>query len=235
MNRLGFSSDEIEKVAELLSKQQELTVRSVFSHLAAADDLSKDQFTLSQIESFNRDAFRLAQHLPYPLRKHILNSKGITRFTEHQYDMVRLGIGLFCPTSAFEEDIKNVNTLKTTILQIHNVKSGEYVGYGANNILQNDTRIAVIPIGYADGLNRKLGNGRGEVVVRGKRAKIIGTICMDTTMIEITGIEHVTEGDEVVIFGHEMPLHEVAQRLDTIPYEVLTSVSSRVKRVYLKE
>ncbi|MBO7317903.1 MAG: alanine racemase, partial [Bacteroidales bacterium] len=167
--------------------------------------------------------------------RHVLNTAGITRFTEHQMDMVRLGIGLYGISPIETQQIlRPVSTLKTTILQIHEYEAGSTIGYGRNGLLTRTSRIAAIPIGYADGFDRHLGNGRGEVLVNGHRAPIVGNVCMDICMIDVTDIP-CNEGDRVEIFGEHLPVQEIAQKLDTIAYEVLTSISSRVKRVYYRE
>ena len=166
--------------------------------------------------------------------RHILNSAGIERFPEFQFDMVRLGIGHFGISSLSEVNLKQVCALKTIILQIKNVKAGETVGYSRKGIINTNKRIAVIPIGYADGFDRKLGNGVGEVLINGKRAKVIGSVCMDLCMVDVTDIE-AKEGDQVEIFGEHLTISEVAAWLKTISYEVLTSISRRVKRVYFQE
>jgi alanine racemase len=166
--------------------------------------------------------------------RHILNTSGIERFPEAQLDMVRLGIGLYGISSVDQSKLRNVSTLKSTILQIKRVNQGETVGYSRKGKPEKPSEIAIVPVGYADGLNRKLGNGKGYFIVRDKKAPVIGNICMDMTMIDITGID-AHEGDEVVIFGENNPITGMAQKLDTIPYEILTGVSERVKRVYFYE
>lgn len=166
--------------------------------------------------------------------KHILNSAGIERFAGYQMDMVRLGIGLYGVSASGQKGLRNVNTLKTTILQIQEVPAGDSIGYSRRSYVKRDSRIAIIPIGYADGLDRHLGNGAGQVLINGKRCPTIGNICMDTCMIDVTGIE-VNEGDTVIIFGDELPVSELSETLGTISYEILTSISPRVKRVYFRE
>ena len=167
--------------------------------------------------------------------RHILNTSGITRFTEEQMEAVRLGIGLYgISACGMDTDLRTVSTLKTTILQIKELDEDQTVGYSRRGVLTRRSRIAAIPIGYADGLNRHLGNRKGAVVVNGKRAPIVGNICMDVCMIDVTDID-CKEGDRVEIFGEQLPVTEVAEWLQTIPYEILTSVSSRVKRVYYRE
>ena len=174
--------------------------------------------------------------LPYPIMRHILNSAGIVRYPEAQFDMVRLGIGLYGVGAGEKEQqkLENVSSLKTTISQIRNLKKGETVGYNRRGVLQNDSVIATVAIGYADGFGRELGNGKGGMWVRGKYVPIIGDVCMDMCMIDITGI-NVEEGDEAIVFDNISGLLQMAKNMNTIPYEVLTSLSPRVKRIYVHE
>lgn len=234
MHRLGFLPEEMDELTDLLTAQTALKVRSVFSHLAGSDSEDHNDYTLRQIKRFTQCAERIESAVGYKVLHHILNTAGIFRFSEHQKDMVRLGIGLYGVSSCGEEGLRNVSTLKTTILQIKNIKAGETVGYGRKWTLTRDSRIGTIPIGYADGLDRHLSNGVGEVVVNGKRAKIVGNICMDITMIDLTDME-VQEGDTAIIFGEELTVQEIADKLETIPYEIITSIATRVKRVYYRE
>ena len=234
MHRLGFEPTDMPALIERLSKQQAVSVRSVFSHLAGADEARFDDFTHQQIDTFNTCAEQLKAALPNPLLKHILNSAGIERFSESQFDMVRLGIGHYGISALPGMILENVCTLKTVILQIKTVKAGESVGYSRKAMLKSDKQIAVIPIGYADGFDRRLGNGNGEVLVGGKRCKVVGNICMDLAMIDVTNTD-CSEGDEVIIFGDELTLTEIADKLGTISYEVLTGIARRVKRVYFQE
>lgn len=235
MHRLGFSENQIDELSGLLQSQIVLMARSVFTHLAGADDASHDDYTLQQAATFERCAEKIQNASKHKVMRHILNSAGITRFNKYQMDMVRLGIGLYgiSPIDA-NDGLHPVSTLKTTILQIHDFVAGDTIGYSRKCILSRPSRIAVIPIGYADGLNRRLGNGTGEVLVNGHRAPIVGNVCMDTCMIDVTDVP-CKEGDRVEIFGEHIPVQEIARRLDTISYEVLTSISSRVKRVYYRE
>jgi len=234
MHRLGFESQDMEQLLAKLKDQNQVKVRSVFSHLSGADDAKFDAFTKQQVSVFTSCADQLSGAFTHSIMRHILNSAGIERFPEYQFDMVRLGIGHYGISSMPEVNLKQVCALKTVILQIKNVKGGETVGYSRKGIITTDKRIAIIPIGYADGFDRKLGNGVGEVLINGKRAKVIGNVCMDLVMIDVTGIE-AAEGDVVEIFGDHLTISEVADWLKTIPYEVLTSVSRRVKRVYFQE
>lgn len=234
MHRLGFMPEEMDELTDLLTAQTALKVRSVFSHLAGSDSEAHNDYTLNQIDRFSNCANRIESAVGYKVLHHILNTAGIFRFPEHQKDMVRLGIGLYGVSSSGEEGLRNVSTLKTTILQIKNIKAGETIGYGRKWTLTKDSRIGTIPIGYADGLDRHLSNGVGEVVVNGKRAKIVGNICMDITMIDLTDVE-AQEGDTAIIFGEELSVSEIAEKLGTIPYEIITSVATRVKRIYYRE
>lgn len=235
MHRLGFTLTDIPRLASILAGSTTLLPRSVFSHLAASDDLALDGFTMQQINLFTQCAAELQKSIPVPIFRHILNTAGISRFTQYQYEGVRLGIGLYgVPPYPGETGLQCVSSLKSTILQIKELAPGETVGYGRRGKLTRPSRIAAVPIGYADGLDRHLGNHNGEMFVNGKRAPITGNICMDVTMIDVTGIE-CAEGDSVEIFGQNIKVEELASRLGTIPYEILTSVSTRVKRVYYHE
>ena len=227
MHRLGFTPDEIPELIERLKKQTAVIPRSVFSHLVGSDAEQFDSFTRRQIEAFER-AF------PHKILRHICNTAGIERYPGAQFDMVRLGIGLYGVDPFTNKIIHNVSTLKTTILQIHDVPKEETVGYSRKGHLERDSRIAAIPIGYADGLNRKLGNGNAYCLVNGQKAPYVGNICMDVCMIDVTDID-CKEGDKAVIFGDDLPVTVLAEILGTIPYEILTSVSNRVKRVYYQD
>ena len=234
MHRLGFEPQDMEQLLARLKGQTQVKVRSVFSHLSGSDDARFDAFTKQQMATFTACADQFSATFSHYIMRHILNSAGIERFPEYQFDMVRLGIGHYGVSSLPDANLKQVCALKTVILQIKNVKAGETVGYSRKGIVATDKRIAVIPIGYADGFDRKLGNGVGEVFVNGQRAKVIGNVCMDLIMIDITNVE-AKEGDQVEIFGDHLTISEVAGWLKTIPYEVLTSVSRRVKRIYFQE
>ncbi|MDR1610091.1 MAG: bifunctional UDP-N-acetylmuramoyl-tripeptide:D-alanyl-D-alanine ligase/alanine racemase [Candidatus Symbiothrix sp.] len=234
MNRLGFSANDIPSLVEKLDNQQGVTVKSVFSHLAGSDSPALDNFTQKQIKRFTEEASLLEKELEYPVLKHILNSAGIERFPDAQSDMVRLGIGLYGISSVDSKVLEPVATLKTRILQIRDVKKNETVGYSRNGILERDSRIACLPIGYADGLDRRLGNRFGQILVKGKKCPFIGNICMDICMADVTDTD-AEEGDEAIIFGKEITITDLANQLNTIPYEILTSISPRVKRVYFRE
>lgn len=234
MHRLGFEAGDIDRLIQKLQQQQQVKIRSVFTHLAGADEARFDSFTRLQIETFSKCADQLSSVFQHKILRHVLNSSGIERFPEYQFDMVRLGIGHYGISALPGVNLKQVCSLKTIILQIKNVRAGDTVGYSRKGIVNRDMRIAVLPIGYADGFDRKLGNGVGEVYVNGSRAKVIGNVCMDLIMIDISSIE-ANEGDVVEIFGDHIHISEVANQLNTITYEVLTSVSRRVKRVYFQE
>jgi len=236
MNRLGFSPDELNSVLDVI-KSDLFTVKSVFSHLAASEDPQHDAFTQQQAGIFHRMVKQLEQVITYPFLRHIDNTAGIARHPELQLDMVRLGIGLYGIDSANTHrlELKEVSTLIATIAQIKHLKAGETVSYGRRGVVSQDTLVATVRIGYADGYPRNLSNGIGKMWVKGKLAPVIGTVCMDMVMIDITGIPHVQEGDDVILFGRELPVEQVAHWAQTIPYEMLTGISQRVKRVYFEE
>ena len=236
MNRLGFEEDEIDSIIKVFKTNTNLDIASIFSHLAGADEAEHDAFTRHQKDSFLRMAGKIKDKLKISPLLHILNSPGIFRHKGMQLDMVRLGIGLYGvnPTSTNDSNLKPVATLKTIISQIKHVKSGNTVGYGRKGKTSQDTTVATIAIGYADGFSRAFSQGKGTVLINGRKAPVIGNVCMDMTMIDITGIE-AREGDEVTIFGGGLPIQEVAQKINTIPYEILTNTSERVKRVFFAE
>ncbi len=231
MHRLGFLPDEMPRLIERLQRQNAVIPRSVFSHFVGSDSTLFDGFTRRQIELFEQASSALQQAFPHKILRHICNTAGIERFPGAQFDMVRLGIGLYGINPIDNRIIHNVSTLKSTILQIHEVPADETVGYSRKGHLERTSRIAAIPIGYADGLNRRLGNGRCYCLVNGQRAPYVGNICMDVCMIDVTGID-CAEGDRVELFGDHLPVTVLSDVLETIPYEVLTSVSTRVKRIY---
>lgn len=234
MHRLGFLPEEIPHLIDRLHRQSAVIPRSVFSHLVGSDAERFDSFTRKQIETFEQASTALQEGFKHKILRHICNTAGIERYPGAQFDMVRLGIGLYGIDPFTNKVLHNISTLKTTILQIHDVPADETVGYSRKGTLQRDSRIAAIPIGYADGLNRHLGNGHGYCLVNGQKAPYVGNICMDVCMIDVTGID-CKEGDKVIIFGDALPVTTVAEWLDTIPYEILTSVSNRVKRVYYQD
>lgn len=234
MHRLGFCENDLENLTLLLTSQKGLRVVSVFSHLAASESWNFDDFTHEQIKNFKSISNKIEKGCGYSFMRHILNSAGIERFPDEQMDMVRLGISLYGVSASGQNGLRNVCTLKATILQIKDVPKGETIGYGRKGALDHNAKIAAIRIGYADGLSRQFGNGAGKVYVKGQLVPFIGNICMDLSMIDITGIE-AKEGDPVIIFGENPNLIDLANTINTIPYEILTSVSSRVKRIYYKE
>ncbi len=239
MHRLGFGEGEVEQLAEYLLGHPAIRVESVFSHLAASEDPGEDEFTRLQIERFRGMSDKLSTRLGYPVLRHILNSAGITRFPEAQFDMVRLGIGLYGVGSSPAEQthLRNVSTLKTVIIQVRSVRAGDTVGYNRRGKPGRDSLIATVPVGYADGLDRRLGNGKGVLYVNGIPAPIVGNVCMDLVMIDVTDVpgSGSLEGAEVIVFGDGHPVTEMAEAAGTIPYEVLTGISGRVKRVYFHE
>lgn len=234
MHRLGFDPEDMSHLVETLKAQTAVIPRSVFSHLAGSDNPVFDSFTRRQIEAFEKAAGELQAAFPHKILRHICNSAGIDRFPGAQFDMVRLGIGLYGINPEDNTIIHNVSSLYTTILQIKKVPKEETVGYSRKGILNRDSRIAAIPIGYADGLNRHLGNGHGYCIVNGQKAPYVGNICMDVCMIDVTDID-CKEGDRVEIFGDHLPISVLSDWLGTIPYEVLTGISNRVKRIYYQD
>ena len=233
MTRLGFHPEhDMDALIQRLSRQSAVLPRSVFSHFAGSDSIDFDEYTKRQFELFDAASKRLQEACAHKVLRHICNSAAIERFPEYHLDMVRLGLGLYGISPIDNRTLHNVATLKTTILQIRDVEAETTVGYSRRGTLQRPSRIAALPIGYADGLNRRLGNGRGYCLVNGQQAPYVGNICMDVCMIDVTDIP-CREGDAVEIFGDNLPVSQLAEWLDTIPYEVLTSVSERVKRVYV--
>jgi alanine racemase len=206
----------------------------VFSHFVGSDATEFDDFTRMQFERYDRASTKLQQAFTHKIIRHICNTAGIERFPEYHLDMVRLGLGLYGFDPFTNKMINNVSTLRTTILQIRNVPAGDTVGYSRRGVVKRPSRIAAIPIGYADGLNRHLGCGVGYCLVKGHKAPYVGNICMDVCMIDVTDIP-CEEGDEAIIFGHDLPVTVLSDLLGTIPYEILTSVSTRVKRVYYQD
>lgn len=244
MSRLGFALSEVDRLAKYLSSSQTLKVQSVFTHLSASEDPAQDAFTLQQFKLFVQHADTLQQNLEPLFMRHIANSAAIFRLPELQLDMVRLGIGMYGVDSSKQHQdlLQPVATLRTTIAQIRKVNAGESVGYNRGGIAKNDRLIATVRIGYADGYSRRFGNGVGKMWVQpvspgkpGLLVPVVGSICMDMTMIDVTGIDGLKEGDEVIVFGKELPLQQLANWAGTIPYELMTSVSQRVKRVYYEE
>ena len=237
MNRLGFAVGEIDKLAAYIKSTNSFRVQSVFSHLAASDNSSQDDFTLAQGQSFINACGQFESELGYGFIRHISNTAAIIRHPDLQLDMVRLGIGLYGIDSAAsgKVDLQTVAELKSTISQVKKIKANETVSYGRRGTTHKDAVIATVRIGYADGFPRRLGNGKGYMLVKGKPAQVIGDVCMDMTMIDITNIPGVEEGEDVIIFGNELPIQQIAQWAETIPYEIMTGISQRVKRVYFEE
>ena len=235
MHRLGFDPvHDMDRLIDRLKRQNALIPRSVFSHFVGSDSDSFDAFSAQQFALFDKGSRQLQQAFSHPILRHIDNSAGIEHFPERQLEMCRLGLGLYGINPRDNHVIHTVSTLKTTILQLRNVPAGETVGYSRKGVLTRDSVIAALPIGYADGLNRHLGNRRGYCLVHGMKAPYVGNICMDVCMIDVTGIP-CQEGDSVEIFGDQLPVTVLSDALDTIPYEVLTGVSNRVKRVYFQD
>ncbi|MES2881205.1 MAG: alanine racemase, partial [Bacteroidota bacterium] len=237
MNRLGFAVDDVQQLAEQLSNNSLLQVQSVFTHLAASDDAQQDDYTNRQATTFNKAISVLEKELPYIFLRHIANSAAAVRHPNLQMSMVRLGIGLY----GIEMDTKNllqlqpVATLRSTIAQIKRVDAGSSVSYNRSGVVHRPSIIATVRIGYADGYSRRFGNGVGKMLVNKKLVPVIGAVCMDMAMIDVTDIPNVQEGDEVIVFGEGLPIQEIAEWINTIPYEIMTSVSARVKRVYFSE
>lgn len=234
MARYGFAPDQIPQLIEQLQTIPNSRIVSVFSHLVGSDDSAFDTYTEQQISTFVQSSSLICSYYSYPIMRHILNSAGIERFSSHQFEMVRLGIGLYGVSAQHEQNCMHISTLKTFISEIRTMPAGTTVGYSRKGSLQRPSKIGVLPIGYADGLNRKLSNGVGTVIVNNTEVPIIGNICMDATMIDITDTD-AEIGDEVILFGKELPITRMAEKLDTIPYEIITSVSRRVKRLYYYE
>ena len=236
MHRLGFLKDDIDELLTRLKKNSNIIVKSVFSHLAGSDSEKFNDFTSLQINNFEEMSSKIIEAFPYKILRHILNSAGISRFTDYQYDMVRLGIGIYGVPPCDEDrgKLKNVVSLKTTIVQIKEYECGETVGYSRRGVINRKSKIGVVPIGYADGLKRQLGNGNACFYVNGKAAPIIGNICMDMCMIDLTDIE-CKENDTAILFDENHSIERIAEACDTIAYEILTSISQRVKRIYYHE
>ena len=237
MNRLGFSINDIERLGTVLLSGPSFKVQTVFSHLAGSEEKEQDGFTTQQAEKFEIAAKQLQGKLGYDFIRHIANSAAAIRHPQLQMDMVRLGIGLYGVDSAdtHQLNLQTVATLKSTVAQLKYLQPGESVSYNRKGMVNRDSVIATIRIGYADGYPRRLGNNIGKIWIKGKLAPIIGTVCMDMVMIDVTDIAGVKEGDDVIIFGRQLPVQQVSQWAGTIPYEIMTGVSQRVKRVYFEE
>lgn len=237
MHRLGFEETELDALIDILLLHKELKVASVFSHLSGSEEVELDAFTAKQAALFIKMAGHMKEQLGYDFAMHLCNSSGIVRHPELHFDMVRLGLGLygFDSSETISKQLKNVSRLKTIISQIKKVPVTETVGYNRKGILQRDTLIGTVCVGYADGIPRRLGNGIGRMFINGQAAPIVGNVCMDMCMLDITDIHNVQEGDTVIVFGEELPVTELAKWAGTIPYEILTGISQRVKRIYYEE
>ena len=235
LNRIGFWHTDVPLILSLLKTSNNVKVQSVFSHLAASDDIEEEAFTINQINDFAYIVKLIYKHLKYEPMIHILNTSGIINYPAAQFDMVRLGIGLYGFGNNKKETSKlqNVMTLKSIISQIIMIEPGETVGYNRAFVAKELTKIATIPIGHADGISRKLGNGKGSLLINNQKAPIIGNVCMDMIMVNITNID-CKEGDEVIIFNHQQNIEEIATICETIPYEIITAISQRVKRRLVK-
>lgn len=242
MHRLGFYQEDMPRLITRIQHQKAVRIISIFSHFAGSDEARFDSFTHEQAAYFMSCASQLQSSFNYPIIKHICNTAGIERFPEYHFDMCRLGIGLYGfsflspnnPNAQSPLHLSNVCTLKTTILSVKTIPANATIGYGRNTTLSEARQIAVIPIGYADGFDRRFSNHGGEVLVRGKRCPVVGNVCMDQTMIDVTGTD-AQPGDFAIIFGDQLPIIELANKLSTIPYEILTSISRRVQRLYFYE
>lgn len=236
MHRLGFDESTFEEMLTLLEKNKNIVVASIFSHLVASNDAEHDEFTKDQIKVFESFCSRFEESFGYRPLRHILNTGGILRMSQYQFEMVRLGIGIYgiSPLEGYRQSLANVATLKTVISQVKKIKSGDSIGYGRKDRAKTELTIATIAIGYADGYSRNFSGGVGKVMVNGKLASVVGNVCMDMTMIDVTDIE-AKEGDEVIIFGEKLPLTTIANSINTIPYEILASIGQRVRRVFIAE
>jgi alanine racemase len=234
MHRLGFLPGDVDVLAERIKDLDCIRIISVFSHLAASEDPELDEFTHKQVRLYLEAAAKISETVGYPFLRHILNTSGILRFPQYQYDMVRPGIGIYGAGRYNELNLKPAGRFITRISQIKRVEAGEPVGYGCTDLSDSGRTIAILPAGYADGLNRKLGNRNGSLYIRGTRVPIIGRVCMDMCMADITNVGAI-EGDEAEVFGPNIPIDEVALQCDTIPYEILTTIPARVKRVFFRE
>jgi Alr-MurF fusion protein len=236
MHRLGFMEEDFSALCDLLSQSKDqIEVKSIFSHLSSSEDPGDDEYTHQQAKKLNQYYDKLIQILGYKPKKHILNSSGIIRFPEYHFDLVRLGLGLYGidSTNAFGAQLEKVHTLKATVVQVKNIKASEYVGYNRKGKPKADGKLATINIGYADGLMRLAGNGKYTVRIHGIDYPIIGNVCMDLTIIDIGDNNTIKTGDEAIIFGKSKPVEILAQACQTIPYEVLSRISVRVKRLYI--
>lgn len=231
LNRLGFNPKDIDQIFKLSNTINSIKIASIFSHLAASEDKNERDFSLRQISTFKNIGSKLIKSIDPKPKLHMCNTSGIINYPEAHFDMVRLGIGLygFGNENSITNELKNVMTLKSVISQIHSVKKGESVGYNRSFIANVDLKSATIPIGHADGIHRKLGNSVGYVTINNKKAPIIGNVCMDMIMVDITSID-CNVGDEVIIFDNQKTLNDLALKTNTISYELITAISQRVNR-----
>jgi len=234
MHRLGFLPEDVANLAEIIKTEESIKIISVFSHLAASEDPALDHFSHHQAEIFLNAADQIHNALGYPFLRHILNSSGIARFPQYQFEMVRPGIGIYGIGNSGSLSFRITGCFKTRISQIKRVRAGEPVGYGCADVSDNERTIAIVPVGYADGLSRKLGNKIGNLFIKGVRVPIIGNVCMDMCMVDITGL-NAESGEEAEVFGENITIDEIAEKCQTIPYEILTSIPPRVKRVFTRE
>jgi alanine racemase len=236
MRRLGFEVQDVTKLMDIIQAQPELKVQSVYSHLAETDNLEDNSYTDKQITLFNTLCSEIEKRLPYAFMKHILNSEGVQRFPEAQFDMVRIGIGLYgiSVNESVSQHIQKAIAWKSVVSQIKTIEKGESVGYSRTFVAEKQSKIAVVPVGYADGLRRSLGKGKGGMFIQNTYCPIVGNVCMDMTMLDVTAL-NCKEGDVVEIIGSQQEIETLAQQMDTIPYEILTSLSKRLQRVYLEE
>jgi alanine racemase len=234
MHRLGFLSGDLDELTGAIRMTGSLRIVSVFSHLASSEYPDMDSFTHKQADLFLKGADKIREATGYHFLRHLLNSSGIARFPEYQFEMVRPGIGIYGIGKFKNFNLKAAGRYKTKISQVKPIPGGDPVGYGCADVSEKDRVIAILPVGYADGLSRKLGNGKGSLFIRGKRVPVIGNVCMDMCMADVTGL-NAEAGDEAEIFGENIRVEEVAEKCDTIPYEILTSIPVRVKRIFYKE
>jgi Alr-MurF fusion protein len=236
MHRLGFNIDEIDQLIEHLKKNPKLRIASVFSHFAASEDPKEDQFTREQSTLLTQTCEKIEKEIGYSFMKHIANSSAISRFPEFHFDLVRLGLGLygFSYVEADQNNLQNTVTLKSIITQIKNVKKNDTIGYNRTFVAENDMKIAIVPIGYADGYPKELSNGVGKMIIQGEKCPVVGKICMDMTMIDITGLD-VHEDDEVIVYNDENNLKVISNAIHKSPYELLTAISKRVQRIYIRD
>jgi len=236
MHRLGFNEDEIDEMLQRISDCSKIKIASVFSHLAASEDVKEDLFTREQIRKYEMICQKIDEQISYSYLKHILNTAGIVRFPEAQFDMVRLGLGLygFCPLSQIQQQLQSVVILKSIVTQLKKIKKGETIGYNRTFTAQKDMQIAIVPVGYADGFPREFSNGRGTMLIHNKKCPIVGKICMDMTTIDVTGL-NVTIGDEVVVYGTENSVEKIGASIGKTSYELLTAISKRVSRIYVRD